>query len=38
MKLYYSNAFDNPIYVRDDTTDKRYVGTLQLLTILEREY
>jgi len=37
MKLYYSNAFDNPIYVRDDTTDKRYVGTLQLLTILERE-
>lgn len=37
MKLYYSNSFDNPIYVSDDTTDKRYVGTLQLLTILERE-
>lgn len=37
MKLYYSNAFDNPIYVSDKSSEVRYVGTLQLLTILERE-
>ncbi len=37
MKLYYSNAFDNPIYVSNNSTDTRYIGTLQLLTILERE-
>jgi ATP-dependent helicase/nuclease subunit B len=37
MKIIYSNTYEGQLYIETSTSDTRYMGGLQLLTILERE-